>query len=78
MSDLWPIPPNTPEAAAAIERVQKLLRGQRVDPPAPRKPTPIKVSNRCEYKRDGVRCGRKGSMTREGYRCPTHSSMANE
>lgn len=64
----------------AIERVRRMLRGERLvvgpgpqpRPPTP-KPLPIKVSNRCEYKRDGVRCARKGSMSHLGeYRCPTH------
>lgn len=78
MTDPWPIPPNTPEAIAAIARVRRMLRGERVDPgPLPRERTskPIKASNRCEYVRGGVRCSRKGAMTPAGYRCPTHAYL---
>lgn len=54
---------------AAIKRVQDLLRQP------PRKPTPIKVSNQCEYSREGRRCKRFGSMTGGEYRCRIHAYL---
>jgi hypothetical protein len=72
----WPIPPGTPEAAEAIERVKRGLRGERIGPgpqPRPSKPISITIANACEYERDGKRCGRRGSSrTDRGFRCTTH------